>query len=61
MNVTTAGMRHMTAADLTDVTRREQASGQEAFEGIARTLMMLCGTPACRVAKRQRDDSDCSP
>jgi hypothetical protein len=51
----------MTAANLADVTGRKQASSQEAFEGIARTLMPLRGTPACLVAKPQRDDSDCSP
>jgi hypothetical protein len=61
MSVTTAGMRHITAANLADVTGRKQASSQEAFERIARTLMPLRGTPACLVAKRQRDDSDCSP
>jgi len=32
MSVTTAGMRHMTAADLADVTGRKQDSGQEAVE-----------------------------
>lgn len=55
MSVTTTGMRHITAANLAEVTGPSQASSQEALEGIARhaeAASLYAG--AGLVAKRQR-------
>ena len=61
MSVTTTGMRHITAANLAEVTGPSQASSQEAFEGIARHAEAASLYAGAAWWPSGSDDSDCSP